>query len=105
MADEHENRPLDSYILLDTDYLRQYLSERCDLMPEDIEVDTDEFEEVCDQIVDAATADNKLHDLVRDTVHESWLWESLSDMIDDVVVDFMTDEIERISEERMHSHE
>lgn len=108
-TDTPTNIPLDSNILIDTDYIRQYLND----MGQDLvldEVDEDEndkwvldtaltdpddprFDAIIDKVVDIALEDNKLRNLIADTVHQSWLWEYLSDMIDDVTVDFLHDAV------------
>ena len=98
------NIPLDAHIIADTDYLRQYL-EMCPYIildgldtknPDDAALakvlsDTDDplFEKVVDRIVEKAVEDDRLRALLAETVHNSWLWEQLSDMCDDVSVAFM----------------
>lgn len=103
---EHQNVPLDSHIIADTDYLRQHL-EMCPHIildgldtenPDDAALakvlnnpDDPLFEKVVDQIVEKAIENDRLHDELADAVHSSWLWEQLSNMCDDVAVGFMRD--------------
>lgn len=101
---EHQNVPLDSHIIADTDYLRKYL-EMCPYIildgldmtnPDDAALakvlnnpDDPLFEKVVDRIVEKAVEDNRLHALLAEAVHNSWLWSQLSDTCDDVSVAFM----------------
>lgn len=98
-TDATENVALDSHILIDTDYIRNYLQAEPGLLPEEIEPDTDEFHDAVDRIVDAALKDDCLHDEIRDVIRESWLWESLTDMVDDVLVGFIHDQSDEIAAE------
>lgn len=109
---QNTNIPLDSHIIADTDYVRQYLSDSPELILDDIDEDEtdpeiiaksilDEDDPRFDQIVDAVIArcvDGELHDRLRDAIHESWLWEPLSNMCDDITIDFVRDAIEQEKE-------
>ena len=108
-TDTPANIPLDSNILIDTDYIRQYLNDMGqDLVLDEVDEDEDDkwvldtaltdpddprFDAIIDKVVDIALEDNKLRNLIADTVHQSWLWEHLSNMIDDVTVDFLHDAV------------
>ena len=105
-----KNIPLDSHILIDTNYIRQYLNESPDLILDDIDDDSEDaltdvndsrFNETIEQVVTACIHNNQLHDKMAEAVHESWLWEPLTNIIDDITVDFMVDEIARIKNQQL----
>jgi hypothetical protein len=111
LVTKRANIPLDSHIIADTDYLRQYLETCPDIVLDELDAvlnerrpenaeevvrainDPDDplFGKVVDRIVEKALESDRLHDQLADTVHSSWLWERLSDMCDDVAVGFMRD--------------
>lgn len=101
---KNDNVALDAHIIADTDYLRQYLNEMPDIICDELDADEDDpkaiaaaivdpddvrFDAVCDRIVEMALDDDCLRSRLADAIHESWLWEHLCNVTDDICVDFM----------------
>lgn len=103
----YHNIPLDSHILVDTDHLRNYLNEMPDIALDQVEEGADRdslkhvitdpldptFNALVDTLVDMAAKSNALHDAIASTLHESDVWERVSDICDDVLVQFVHDAV------------
>ena len=101
------NIPLDSHILVDTDHLRDYLNEMPDIALDQVEEGAGKdslkgviadpldptFGALVETLVDMATEDNALRDATASALHESDVWERVSDICDDVLVQFVRDSI------------
>ena len=92
------NIPLDSHILIDTDYIEDYLRELPDLLPF-IDVDDPRFDAVVDRIIDSAVDGNRFRNRLRDAVCSSDLWERITDLVDDVLIDFIHEEVPKLEAE------
>ena len=92
------NIPLDSHTLIDTDYIEDYLRELPDLLPF-IDVDDPRFDDVVDRIIDSAVDGNRFRNRLRDAVCSSDLWERITDLVDDVLIDFIHEEVPKLEAE------
>ena len=84
-----ENEALDGGILVDTDYLYMVMRDCPELVDEGGGLTDDQFDAVVDQIVRDAVDGGSLRREVRDAVQGSHIWGLLSDMVDDVVWDYV----------------
>lgn len=106
----HHNVPLDSHILIDTDYMRDYLNEMYDLILDDEDDDSEGaitdpddpvIDEIINQVIYKACENDTLHDEIKSAIQDSWLWENLCNIIDDVTSAFMREQISQIKNERI----
>lgn len=88
---------LDTKILLTTGYLHNRIAEDMELIDPDGILTETQAESLEAAIVEAACEGNELRDRVADAVHSSWMWERLSDLVDDVVLDFIHEQVAKLS--------
>ena len=94
-----DNQPLDGGILVNTDYLEMTIREWPWLIDEDETLTEAQIDAIGEQIVKEAVERGDLREKIKDAVFESDVWGRLTDLVDDVVWDYVRERAKEVRQE------